>query len=59
MDRLPSFPDIFAYFSAPGSEESRLRVRLHTAALREISHRLKFHHAWGIEPANETSQTER
>ena len=55
----PSFPDIFAYFSAPGSEESLLCVRLHTTALREISHRLNFHHAWGIEPADETSQTER
>lgn len=55
----PSFPDIFAYFSAPGSEESLRCVRLHTAALREISHRLNFHHAWGVEPANETSQTER
>ena len=55
----PSFPDILAYFSAPGSEESLLCVRLHTAALREISHRLNFHHAWGIEPADETSQTER
>ena len=55
----PSFPDIFAYFSVPGSEESILCVRLHTAALREISHRLDFQHAWGRAPEKETSQTER
>jgi hypothetical protein len=55
----PSFPDIFAYFSAPGSKESLRCVRLHTAALKELSHRLNFHHAWGVEPASEISQTER
>jgi hypothetical protein len=55
----PSFPDIFAYFSVPGSDESLLCVRLHTAALKEISHRLNCQHAWGIEPANDTFQTER
>jgi hypothetical protein len=51
----PSFPDIFAYFSASGSEESRPCVRLHTAALKEISHRLNLKHAWGVEPSNDTS----
>jgi hypothetical protein len=51
----PSFPDIFAYFSAPGSDESLRCVRLHTAALKEISHRLNFQHAWGVEPVNDTS----
>lgn len=54
----PSFPDIFAYFSAPGSEDSQC-VRLHTAALKEISHRLRLHHVWGVEPSNDTSRTER
>jgi hypothetical protein len=43
----PSFPDIFAHFTAPGSEKARRRVRLHTAALKEISRRLGLHHAWG------------
>jgi hypothetical protein len=46
----PSFPDIFAHFAAPGSEEPRRRVRLHTAALKELSHRLNLHHAWGVRP---------
>jgi hypothetical protein len=55
----PSFPDIFAHFSAPGSEKSRRRIRLHTAALKEISRRLGLHHAWGIRPANDIPQTQR
>jgi hypothetical protein len=46
----PSFPDIFAQFTVPGSKESRRRIRLHTAALKEISHRLGLHHAWGVQP---------
>jgi len=49
----PSFPDIYAYFSAPGSDDSMRCVRLHTAALKEISHRLNCRHAWGVEPATE------
>jgi hypothetical protein len=53
----PSFPDIFAYFSASGSEESRRCLRLHTAALKEISHRLNLHHAWGVEPSNDTLES--
>jgi hypothetical protein len=54
----PSFPDIFGHFSASGAE-SRRRVRLHTAALKEISHRLNLHHAWGVEPSNDISGTRR
>src|SRR3954451_5984344 len=54
----PNFPDIFGHFSASG-DESRLRVRLHTAALKEISHRLNLHHAWGVEPSNDISRTRR
>jgi hypothetical protein len=54
----PSFPDIFGHFSASG-EESRRRVRLHTAALKEISHRANLHHAWGVEPSNDISRTRR
>ena len=46
----PSFPDIFAQFTASESEKPRRRVRLHTAALKEISHRLHLHHAWGVRP---------
>jgi hypothetical protein len=46
----PSFPDIFAHFTAPGSEEPRQHVLLHTAALKEISRRLSLHHAWGVRP---------
>jgi hypothetical protein len=46
----PSFPDIFAHFAVPGSKESRRGVLLHTAALKEISRRLKLHHAWGVWP---------
>ncbi|HEX5383989.1 MAG TPA: hypothetical protein VFW54_05070 [Propionibacteriaceae bacterium] len=53
----PSFPDIFAYFRASGSEESRRCLRLHTAALKEISHRLNLHHAWGVEPSNDTLES--
>lgn len=51
----PSFPDIFAHFAAPGSKESRRGVQLHTAALQEISRRLKLHHAWGYGPRAEIS----
>ena len=50
----PSFPDIFAYFSASCSEESPRCVRLHTTALKEISHRLNLQHAWGVEPTDDT-----
>jgi hypothetical protein len=46
----PSFPDIFAHFAAAGSEEPQRRVRLHTAALKELGHRLNIHHAWGVRP---------
>lgn len=49
----PSFPDIFGHFSASG-EKSRRRVRLHTPALKAISHRLNLHHAWGVEPSNDS-----
>ena len=55
----PSFPDIFAHFSASGSEAPRRRVRLHTAALKEISHRLHLHHVWGVEPTSDASRTQR
>ena len=55
----PSFPDIFALFDVPGSEESRLRVRLHTAALKEISRRLSLHHAWGVRPPDATGSRRR
>ena len=55
----PSFPDIFGHFSAAASEEPRRRVRLHTAALKEISHRLNLHHAWGVQPSNAASRTRR
>ena len=53
----PSFPDIFANFSASDSEESRLCVSVHTAALKEISRRLNLHHAWGVEPSNDTPES--
>jgi hypothetical protein len=46
----PSFPDIAAHFTAPGSKGSRRGVLLHTAALKEISRRLGLHHAWGVRP---------
>ena len=46
----PSFPDIFGHFTTPSGKESRRGVLLHTAALKEISHRLGLHHAWGVRP---------
>jgi hypothetical protein len=46
----PSFPNIFAHFTAPDGKGSRRGVFLHTAALKEISHRLGLHHAWGVRP---------
>ena len=55
----PSFPDIYAHFSAPGTEQPRRRVRLHTAALKEISHQLHLQHVWGVEPSNDASRSQR
>jgi hypothetical protein len=50
----PSFPDIFGHFTTPSDKpsdkESKRGVLLHTAALKEISHRLRLNHAWGVEP---------
>jgi hypothetical protein len=46
----PSFPDIFGHFTTPSGKESRRGVLLHTAALNEISHRLRLRHAWGVRP---------
>jgi hypothetical protein len=46
----PSFPDIYAYFTTPSGKQMRRGVLLHTAALKEISHRLNLHHAWGVRP---------
>lgn len=46
-DGAPEFPDIHGHFSASAGTEGAIVVDLHTAALREISHRLHARHAWG------------
>jgi predicted heme/steroid binding protein len=46
-DGAPEFPDIHAHFSTGGDVARTTRVDLHSAALRELSHRLHAHHVWG------------
>ncbi|MET0694409.1 MAG: hypothetical protein ABWX96_01370 [Propionibacteriaceae bacterium] len=46
-DGPPEFPYLHGHFAAEGSQESVLHVDLHTAALRELSRRLKLRHVWG------------
>jgi hypothetical protein len=46
-DGAPEFPDIHAHFTLGGDAVDTERVDLHTAALRELSHRLHAHHIWG------------
>jgi len=46
-DGPPEFPYLHGHFAAEGSSDSELHVDLHTAALRELSHRLALRHDWG------------
>jgi hypothetical protein len=46
-DGPPEYPYLHGHFAAEGSQDSSLHVDLHTAALRELSHRLHLHHTWG------------
>jgi hypothetical protein len=46
-DGAPEFPYIHGHFSASAGTEGAVVVDLHTAALREISHRLHARHVWG------------
>jgi hypothetical protein len=46
-DGPPEYPYLHGHFAAEGSLDSSLHVDLHTAALRELSHRLSLHHTWG------------
>jgi hypothetical protein len=46
-DGAPEFPDIHAHFTTGGDAAHSTRVDLHSAALRELSHRLHAHHVWG------------
>ncbi|TDO59977.1 hypothetical protein EV651_108325 [Kribbella sp. VKM Ac-2571] len=46
----PSYPYIYGHFSQPGTDET-LRVELHTAQVRAISHRLSLRsRIWGVGP---------
>lgn len=44
----PAFPDIFANFGVKGTGQVSGRVQLHTAQLKELSHRLGLRHGWGL-----------
>ena len=47
-DGPPSYPYIYGHFSRRGTEDT-VRVALHTAQLRAISHQLSLRsHIWGI-----------
>jgi hypothetical protein len=44
----PSYPYIYGHFSGRGTADT-VRVELHTAHLRAISHQLSLHsHIWGV-----------
>ena len=44
----PSYPYVYGHFSRWGSADM-VRVELHTAQLRAISHQLSLHsHIWGV-----------
>ena len=48
-DGPPGYPYVHGHFTAgSGSQGEAHRVDLHTSALRELSHRLHLHHAWGV-----------
>jgi hypothetical protein len=44
----PDFPDIYAGFGAQGTPAPSIEMLLHTAQLRELSHRLHLSHHWGL-----------
>lgn len=44
-DGDPAFPDIYGRFA---SDKATVAIHLHTAALRNLSHRLNLHHVWGV-----------
>ena len=46
-DGAPEFPYIHGHFSNGAGTDGAHTVDLHTAALRELSHRLHAHHIWG------------
>lgn len=46
-DGAPEFPNIHGHFSSSPGADDTLVVDLHTAALRELSHRLHAQHVWG------------
>lgn len=46
-DGAPEFPYIHGHFSGSAGADAALVVDLHTAALRELSHRLHARHIWG------------
>ena len=46
----PSYPYLYGHFSHPGTGD--LRVELHTAQVRAISHQLSLRsHIWGVAPS--------
>ena len=48
----PSYPYIYGHFSQPGIGDT-MRVELHTAQLRAISHQLSLRsHIWGVSPSS-------
>ena len=48
----PSYPYIYGHFSQPGIDDT-MRVELHTAQLRAISHQLSLRsHIWGLLPSS-------
>ena len=49
-DGPPTYPYLYGHFSQPGTDDT-MRVELHTAQLRAISHQLSLRsHIWGVGP---------